>query len=171
MCWIYRSCLFSVVSVSLFGADDPQWKSKPILQWDDQDAKQVLADSPWIKCVKLNKVRDLSKFERRDGGNWEAGIGPTVDFAATGFFGPWLEDLALERARARAPRDYGSVVVRWESARPVQAAETKIGDTGAPMWQGDYYAIGVYGIQPPFHWNLANHLKGVAFLKRGGKRK
>jgi hypothetical protein len=47
-----------------------------------QDAKLVLADSPWAKKVELDQVWNLSEFKRRDSGNWEAGIGPTVGFAA-----------------------------------------------------------------------------------------
>ena len=69
--------LLAVASVLLLSGlpltgDDPSWKDKSIPQWDDQDAKQVLAESPWVKSVKLERVRDLSEFERRDGGNWEA---------------------------------------------------------------------------------------------------
>jgi hypothetical protein len=166
---IRRSCLIAFASVVLQAQDDPSWKNKPIPQWDDQDAKQVLANSPWVKNVKLDKVRDLSKFERRDGGNWGVGIGPTVEFGATGFFGPFYEALALERAH-RAPRDYGTVVVRWASARPIRAAESKAGGLGSPTWDGDYYALAVYDIPPPFRWNLANELKQDAFLQRDKKK-
>jgi hypothetical protein len=168
---IQRLSLFGLSSILLLGADEPVWKSKPVADWSNEDAQQVLTESPWVKRVNLKKVRDLSKFERRDGGNMSAGIGPTVDFGAIGLFGPVEEDLAFARARDRAPRDYGSVVVRWESALPVHIAETRVGDDGAPMWHGEYYAIGVYDITPPFRWNLANQLKGVAFLKRGKHHK
>jgi len=161
-------CLCAFNAFLQVGQDSPLWKSKPVPQWDVQDAKQVLEDSPWVKNVKLDKVRDLSKFERRDGGNWEAGIGPTVDFGETGLFGPFYQTLARERSRP--VRDYGSVILRWESASPVRAAELKAGDQNAPMWMGDYYAIGVYDIPPPFRWNLANELKGVALLRRGKKK-
>jgi hypothetical protein len=30
-------------------ADEAQWRSKPIEQWSREDAKEVLADSPWVK--------------------------------------------------------------------------------------------------------------------------
>jgi hypothetical protein len=172
---IQRLCLLAAVSVVVLSGDDPSWKEKPIPQWDDQDARQVLADSPWVKSVKLEKVRDLSVFERRDGGNWDAGIKPGVGLAGLDLFGfggvfdSTTEAMAIELAR-RLRGELGSVVVRWESALPVRAAEDKEGEVGAPVWAGDYYAISVYGVQPPFHWNLANELKDVAFLKRD-KRK
>jgi hypothetical protein len=172
---IPRLCLLASASVVLLCADDPSWHDKTIAQWDDQDAKQVLAGSPWVKSAKLERVRDLSKFERRDGGNMSAGVPPYVgvfwlDLSALGgMFGSNSEALALQRARRFRP-DLGNVVVRWESALPVRAAEQKVGEAGAPMWKGDYYAIAVYDVAPPFHWNLANELKGIAFLKRDKKK-
>jgi hypothetical protein len=172
---IPRLCLLAVASVLLLPAEDPSWQEKTIPQWDDQDAKQVLADSPWVKSVKLERVRDLSKFERRDGGNMSAGIPPYVGFfwidlsAFGGLFGSTSESQALQLAR-RVQFDLGNVVVRWESALPVRAAERKIGEVGVPAWQGDYYALAVYDVAPPFHWNLANELKGLAYLKRDKKK-
>jgi hypothetical protein len=165
-----RSSLLAFTAFTLLVAvpDDPSWKDKPIPQWDEQDAKQVLVDSPWAKNVKLDQVRNLSKFERRDGGNWTAGIGPAVGLAGTGLFGPTLEEIALERAHQRP--ELGTVLVRWESALPIRSAEVKTGVIGAPTWQGDYYAIAVYNVQPPFRFNLANELKGDAFLKRDKKK-
>jgi len=165
---IARSCLLASAAVALLAADDPSWQNKPIPQWDDQDAKQVLADSPWVGTVTLEKVRDLSKFERRDGGDWEAGIGPTVGFAGTGLFGPYLQELAIERAHARPY--LGTVMVRWESALPVHAAEQKTGEVGVPASISGYYALAVYDVPPPAHmWNLASQLKQVGFLKHDHK--
>jgi hypothetical protein len=154
---------------ALLTAYSPSWKNTPVPQWGEEEAKQLLADSPWVKQVQLDKVRDLSKFERRDGGDWEAGIGPTVELSALlGFFGDWREALASERLRIRG--NLGKATVRWESAFPVRAAESKIGETATPAWNGDYYAIAVYDLPRPSRWNLANELKGVSFLKRD-KRK
>jgi hypothetical protein len=173
---ITRLCALAGASVVLLCGDDPSWKEKNIAQWDPQDARQVLADSPWVKTVKLARVRDLSKFERRDGGNMSVGIPPYVGMfwldleALGGIFGSAnSEGLALERANRFVP-DPGSVVVRWESALPVRAAEQKLGEADAPVWQGDYYAIAVYDVAPPFHWNLANELRGIAFLRRDKKK-
>jgi hypothetical protein len=167
---ILRSTLlvFAAFTLLLAVPDDPAWSSKTIPQWDERDAKQVLIDSPWVKKVKLEQVRNLSKFERRDGGNWEAGIGPAVGLAGTGLFGPTLQELALERAHARP--DLGTVWIRWKSALPVRAAEAKAGVVGSPLWDGDYYAIAVEDVPTPFRWNLASELKGTAFLKRDKKK-
>jgi hypothetical protein len=130
-----------------------------------QDAKQVLADS-WAKKVELDQVRNLSKFERRDSGNWEAGTGPTVGFAA--LLGGHYEELEIERAHARP--DLGTVLVRWESASPIRAAEAKVGVIDVPAWQGDYYVIAVHNIATPYRWRLESELKDVAYLKRDKKK-
>lgn len=167
MCPTLRSSLLSFTAFTLLVAvpDDASWQDKAVPQWNDQDAKHVLADSPWAKRVRLDQVRNLSKFERRDGGNWEAGIGPAVDFSA--LLGGSFEALAVARAHVRP--DLGTVMVRWESALPIRAAETKAG-IAAPSWQGDYYAIAVYDVETPYRWNLASELKGIAFLRRDKKK-
>src|SRR5579875_1226249 len=39
------------LSLCLFAADEQGWKDKQVPDWTDEDAKQVLADSPWVKTV------------------------------------------------------------------------------------------------------------------------
>src|ERR1700728_4369163 len=147
----------------------PSWINAPVPQWSEENAKQLLADSPWVKTVHLDVVRNLSLFERRDGGDWDSGIGTGFGMAATGIFGDWREAQALEHAFARA--SLGSVTVRWESALPVRASESKTGEFDVPGWVGDYYAIAVRHIRRPFAIaNPAKQLKGVAYLKRDMKK-
>ena len=46
---------FSMQSLCLIAAAaglmaaDPVWKTKPAAQWTEEDAKQILARSPWVK--------------------------------------------------------------------------------------------------------------------------
>lgn len=168
--------VLTVVSVLFLAGDEPAWKQKAIPQWDAEDAHAILAESPWVGSVKLQKVRNLTKFERRDGGNFSAGVPETGGMfsaeglmALAGIFDPKTAALAKELAHRLEP-ELGSVWVRWESAMPVRAAEMKIGENGAPAWDGDYYAIAVWDVEPPFHWNLANELKGDAYLAREKKK-
>jgi hypothetical protein len=166
-----RFCLFAFAAGPMLAAEDPAWpawKDKSIPEWDQQDAKQILADSPWVKDVKLEQVRYLSKFERRDGGNWEEGIGPTVGPEGFGFFGPSRAAVAILRARQHP--DLGTVAVRWESARPIRSAELTAGEADVPAWDGDYYAVAVYSIPVPTRWNIAAELKQIAFLRAGKKK-
>ena len=165
---IPRSCLFLAalpIAQGLF-AQNPAWKSKPVAQWTKEDAKEVLADSPWVKHVTPQRLRDMSPDERRAGGNMEAGIGPGVGLAGIGLFGARRQAAALKRAYAKPTPE--PVMVRWESA-PVRAAEIRAGET-APAVDEAYYAVVVYGIPLPRRWNLARELKGIAYLRRYRKK-
>jgi hypothetical protein len=143
---------------------DAPWKKKAMEQWTPEDAKQVLADSPWVKTVQLQIVRDLSPDERRAGGNMEADVGKGIGLAGLiGLFGSARAEEAI--ARAHAKPDPGKVVVVWESARPVRVAEAKLGDTSAPEVTNDYYAVVVYNVETPKRWNIERELRGIAALQ------
>src|SRR5580658_9357050 len=161
-----RMCLFPLAAALLFAAN-PSWKDRPIAQWDQQDGKQVLTDSPWVKFVMPQYVRDLSPDERVAGGNWEEGAGKGVGIAGLGILGSAKQAEAIARAHAKPPA--GTVAVRWESALPIRAAEEKTGETGAPLLDSAHYAIAVYDIAAPNRWNIENELKGIAFLRRDKK--
>jgi hypothetical protein len=160
---VLRAALFALAAV-LLAAADGSWKDKSISQWTVEDAKQVLTDSPWVKAVTPQNVRDLSPDERRNGGNMEAGVGKGVGLAGLGILGPRRQAEAIARAHYQPTPN--AVVVRWASALPVRSAERKAGETDVPTVDSDHYAIVVYDILAPKRWNLANELKGIAFIKR-----
>lgn len=151
-------------------AEDPSWKSKAMRQWDQEDAKQVLTDSPWAQSVTPQWVRDLSPDERRNSGDLEADQGKGVGLdGLIGIFDPARAAEAI--ARAHAKPDPGAFLIRWESARPVRTAEQRLPDSEAPALESDdFYAIVIYNVQTPKRWHMESELKGIAFLKRGGKR-
>jgi hypothetical protein len=162
-----RLCLLPLAAALLFAAN-PTWKDRPYSQWDQQDGKQVLTDSPWVKFAMPEYVRDLSPDERVQGGNWEEGRGGGVGLAGIGLFGKERQQEAIARAHAKPPA--GTVAIRWESALPIRTAEEKTGETGAPLLDNEHYAIAVYDIAAPSRWNIENELKGVAFLRREKKK-
>jgi hypothetical protein len=155
-------------AAALLFAANPTWRDRPISQWDQQDGKQVLTDSPWVKFAMPEYVRDLSPDERVQGGNFEEGRGGGVGLAGLGIFGKERQQEAIARAHAKPPA--GTVAVRWESALAVRTAEEKTGETGAPLLDSDHYVIAVYDIATPSRWNIENELKGIALLKRVKKR-
>jgi hypothetical protein len=166
---MYRTltlCLVPLTAVVLFAAD-AAWKDKPISQWSVEDAKQVLIDSPWVKVVTPQNVRDLSPDERREGGNME-GVGHGVGLAGIGLLGPRRQAEALARAHYKPTPD--AVVVRWESAPTIRGAEERAGETDVPHIDRDHYAVVVYDILTPKRYNLANELKGIAYLRRDTKK-
>ncbi len=90
----------------------------------------------------------LTKFQREDGGNFAAQGG--------GNKGVGMEDFSLVGQRGAAAPRYGQgpegprrpdkLLVRWESALPVRAAEIKANELDAPELEGEDYAIAVYGV-------------------------
>ena len=51
--YMYRLAQSGLIlfSVAALLAADASWKTKPLAQWSEEDAKQVLANSPWVKRV------------------------------------------------------------------------------------------------------------------------
>ena len=149
-----RSCLL-LFSVVLLMAADPSWKGKTISQWSAEDAGQVLTNSPWVKRTTVAILPQRSEAQLREGGKMGGG-GKRAGLGSLS-----------ESGRGE------TLDVRWESAAPVRAAELKAGETGAPDWEGDYYAIAVYdvpGITPVVQKSLSGELKQTTFLKRNGKK-
>jgi hypothetical protein len=83
------------VTAVLLMAADASWKDRPIPGWTEQDAQQILNDSPWTKTTVGNISRMQTEFERREGGNMgqETGVGydgidqRTKSQQMAGFFG------------------------------------------------------------------------------------
>ncbi len=166
-CWILKLCWLPLTAVLLIAADS-SWKDRAIPLWDEQDAKAVLADSPWVKHVAPQHVRDLYPNECLAAGDWTGCTGKGIGLDGTGLFGEEREEEAIARAHYHPP--VPPVAVRWESALPVRAAEQKAGQTEIPTLDSAHYAIAVYHIPTPQRWNLARELKGVAFLRRYKKK-
>ncbi len=166
-----RSCGLLLLAATFLPAENtPSWKTKPVEQWDNEDAKQILAESPWVGRATLQTIRDRSPAERRDSGDWDTGVGQGLGLAAL------LEILSGGRnmeeaiARAHLKPSPGKVDIRWESAMPVRAAESKLGQTPASALHTGWYAITLYGVpHPAKHWD-AGKLKGLAYLKRENQR-
>jgi hypothetical protein len=160
-------------------AADPVWTGKPAAQWTEEEARQVLATSPWAKTTTAVITRRLTEDQLREAGQMgqPRGIGNEgVDPKGSGpkvspnvFAGPGGDD--------RSPRSLPqsiSLKLRWESALPVQLAELKSHEIAPPTLEGDGYRIAVYGVPggdfkgDPQH--LGEPLKNLAALKREGKK-
>ena len=154
-----------LAGVALASAADPAWMSKPVAQWDEQDAKQVLAGSPWVKRAVPAELPQLTPEQRREGGATGGGRG-------VGLGG--LEGRAPASARASRLSQLPALPIRWESAFPIRTAELKAHELGAPDWEGDAYVLAVYDV-PEIKFSgsqktQAGELKKAAFLKREGKK-
>jgi hypothetical protein len=160
-------------------AADPAWRSKPAAEWTEEDARQILARSPWVKENRAVITRRLTEDQLRDGGQMgqprgvgnegvdPKGSGPTV--SPNVFSGPGGDDRS-----ARSLAQPITLKLVWESALPVQLAELKSHEAEPPTLEGDGYRIAVYGIpgagfkgEPE---ELGKPLKSLAALKREGKK-
>jgi hypothetical protein len=178
-CRLQLMCLVAIGGTVLIAADQP-WKTKPSAQWSEQDAKQVLAASPWSREIRASISRRLSEDELRDGGQMGQPKGVGYDGVDAPGSGPKLPksipDLLVgggaPSARSQIQGTY--VRLRWESALPVRVAELKAGETDPPTLEGDGYRIAVYGIPGGFlkgdPKKLGKPLKDEAVLRRDGKK-
>lgn len=154
------SSLYLLAVCVLLAGAEPAWKSKPISQWTAEDAKSVLTDSPWVKHAAIAILPQRSESQMREGGKMGGG-GSNGGLRS-------LDSATLDQIKR-----HGAAQIRWESAAPVRAAEFKAREEGAPDWDGNYYAIAVYGvpgITPGLERNLRSDLRQTTFLKRAGKR-
>lgn len=164
-----------ILSISLLIAADPPWIAKRIPEWTDKDAYLILSDSPWAKSAAASLTRLMTAAERREGGDMAAqgggqgGIG--MQNAGT-LFGRGSGG-AIVRPGQAAENEHMKLAIRWESALPVQAAELRTHDNGAPELDGEDYAIAVYAVSLKLASvelkNLEVDLKRLAVLKVEGR--
>jgi len=125
-------------AAGLFAAD-PAWNTKPVDQWTAEEAQQLLSASGWVKQTRATVVFQPSEDQLRQGGQMGGGKGAGLDnLDPANLFG------VKKRPGRRAKS--GIVTIRWESAAPVRAAEEKLKDDDVPDWDGEYYAIAIYGV-------------------------
>ena len=163
-------------SAILLIAADPVWKDKPVASWTEDDARQILEYSPWAKTVTAGIARRQTEDERREGGNMGQPTG-------VGFDGVQDKKIPL-RDEIGNPFVVGKPVapthptirllIRWESALPVRAAEFKAHEDPPPTLSDNAYSIAVYGVPASFAKgdpiSLGKPLKESAALKREGKK-
>ena len=188
-----RHLIVLPVSLALLAAGDQTWKDKQIAEWTEDDARQVLSDSPWAKPVTPTVSRSRPEGERRAGG---MGRGGGIGIGGIGLGIPGLGGMG-RRGGMGGPRTGGgypgggqpgdtgngraernmeppALTLRWESALPVRTAELKVRETSSPTVDESHYAIAVYGV-PRRGANgdsktLEGELKKEAALRRDGKK-
>lgn len=158
-----KSSLFPFSALLL--AANPAWKTKPISQWTEEDARQLLAKSPWVQMATPTVLPPQSEGARRAGGKMGGGQAVGVDAISPAIlFGAGTHD-------AR-PNLLKPLEIRWESAAPVRAAEFRSHEQDAPDIGVGCYAIAVYDV-PGLDLDqngLAGDLRRDAALSRAGKK-
>ncbi len=151
------------------------WRNKLIANWSQADARQVLERSPWAKTTVAGIARRQTEDERRAGGNMGQPTGVGFDGIDDRRVRPVLpQNVFLPAPTSPSKAQLIRLLVRWESALPVRAAELKNGEAQPPTLSDNGYSIAVYGV--PFTdakgdpLSLARDFKESAFLRREGKK-
>jgi hypothetical protein len=171
-----RSLSLILGGAALLLAADPDWKTKTVADWSEADAHQVLENSPWAKVVVAGIARRRSEDELREGGNMGQptgvgydGVGDKKRPLAQAIGNPFVVGKPLPSG---APTI--RLLVRWESALPIRAAELKAHEAEPPTLSDDGYRIAVYGVPASYvkgdPTSLGKPLKESAALKREGKK-
>jgi hypothetical protein len=175
--------LLVALSTLLLAATDQAWKNKQYPEWTEDDAKQVMTDSPWAKTVVATPVKSTGQEASKGGHRGRTSIGglgiglPGIGGSGRhgGGQGGDADGGGSPKANggAGSPDQPATLTLRWESALPMREAELKARDTGAPVVEDDFYAIAVYGIPRGILTDdstaRAAELKKQAVLKREGK--
>jgi hypothetical protein len=168
-------CIFPLAIVA-WAADEAPWQKKQIPDWTEEDAKDLLAESPWVKSFTPTTKQEQAS-SRRGGMGSLGGVGIGI---------PGMGGMGGRRGmggggypgggggQSTRNEEAPKVTLRWESAMPVRTAELKIHDNDAPTLDDTHYAIAVYGIPDRYlsgdTRKLADQLKGKASIKRDGKK-
>ena len=169
--------IFSLIALSfaalLVGADS-SWRTKAVADWTEQDAREVLASSPWAKVVVPGIAPRETEDQRREGGNMGQPHGVGYDGIDDRIYHPEVLGNPFGGAeKAGPPLPAIRLLVRWESALPVRAAEFKVRESGPPTLSDEGYVIAVYGI-PVKNFKgdpkrLGEPFKNLATLRMPGK--
>ena len=139
--------LFSVAALM---AADASWRTKPIANWTEDDAHQILSDSPWAKATIAAVAPMQSEAQRREGGNMGQPHGVGYDGINNGKAPiPNLQSLyggPMEMCTAPVKQKKSKCSWFGESAMPVRLAELKAHDIEPPTLSEDGYSIAVYGV-------------------------
>jgi hypothetical protein len=157
-------------------AEEPAWKNKPVANWTDGDAQQILENSPWAKIVVAGIARRQTEDERREGGDMGQPKGVGYDGVVDRKL-PLRQELGnplLPGKPLPSTAPTIRLLVRWESALPIRAAELKAHAPTPPTLSDDGYIIAVYGVPASFAkgdpTSLGKPLRESAFLRREGKK-
>jgi len=164
-------------------APAPSWGTAPPAQWNADQVKAVLEDSPWAMAVKATVTRRLTEEQMMLGGR--AGQGRGVGWDGVDPRGSGSDPKGTSRSQRSFSRAI-ALRLRWESALPVRVAVAKSQEFDATLFDpplfdppkldgdGEGYRVAVFGVPGAgVHGDpkkLGDPLKKDACLKREGKK-
>ena len=125
--------LLVTVCPTLMAGDE--WRKKPAEQWTEDEARQVLNDSPWAKRVKVRYL-ETSGGRRSGGTSPMPGGSPIPGGSPVPGGNPPMGGPPIPGGGGgggpRGVRTASEIVVRWESASAISLALAKLGIERAP---------------------------------------
>lgn len=174
---LYTVLLPALLVVAVSAQDNSPWKSKQIPEWTEDDAKQVLTDSPWGKTF-TPVLKPGEDTQRRSGGTGRGGGiglgGAGVGIPGMGRRGMGNPGGGSQSKQTPETTEPPQLNLRWESAITIKTAELKAHNENPPVFDDQHYAIAVYGVPDRMltgdPQKLGEQLKKEAALKREGKK-
>ena len=176
--WKWCSLLLPVLLL----AADQGWKDKRAAEWTDDEANEVVTDSPWAQVVQPTIERPSSG---RGGGMGRGGMGGGMGGRGgmgRGGMGMPGGTIGMPGGTIGMPGGQGGsrgpdgdrrepsgprmVTIRWESALPVQEAHLRLKDTDTPTMDEGRYAVVLAWVPS----RLTADAKPKAELKRQGQK-
>jgi hypothetical protein len=137
----FSGALALLLAADLFGAIMDFWDQKDPNDWTADQMQEMLTRSPWAKPASVS-------FFNNGPGGYGAGIGGRAGAGLGGTGRTGQRSSAAGGAPSQSASDPGTfrAIVRWESSKPVQAAEKSRpgdGDSG-------FYILALIGDIPDF---------------------
>lgn len=134
---LYGRVLSGCVLAGLLWSAEGDWQKKKASDWTQDDAHELLTSSPWAKSADP-EYKAQSNMGR-------PGIGIGAGGLGVGRRGGMGRGMPPNQPREEQPKSK-PVIVRWESALPIQEAELKSRNTSAPEMEEGSYAIVISGL-------------------------
>jgi hypothetical protein len=186
---MYRIVFLPIASIGLFSAvllaANASWQDKEASDWNEDEVKQVMSDSPWAKMVTPQYSQDDSSRRAGNGGGGRGMGGGGIGIGGIGISLPGMGRRYPQGGgypqggsdNGRGDRNYDNpteLTLRWESALPIREAELKAKETNAPSVDENHYAIAIFGVPSRMasgdRRSLEDTLRKQAVLKRDGKK-
>lgn len=109
-----------LVALNVWAADP--WQ-KPYKQWDTQDVRQILNNSPWSKAIEAEPKDKKNRLEAPEGAPRAAGGAPRAEAEDTEEENEKGQE--RERREAEEKKDEIKFLVRWVSSRTLREASVR----------------------------------------------
>lgn len=171
--------IFFVVAGLAFASSDV-WKTKPYQQWNSNDVREVLTNSPWVKKLTVMASWTKGGLATPEGGQQNQGQGqvaqrPGAMNGTSGGAGG-MDSRTADQGPEMPQEGQAAFFVRWSSSQTIREAVARNALLNSQFSEAQVeqyvnqeptmYAILVYGTDmTPFAKESEDSLKSVAYLE------